>query len=193
MSAPAGFAIQQPGGGLQIRREQKWGLSRPNLKHTKEDDMTEQTGYTPRGLYFEEFEVGYEVVSAARTITETDIVSFAALTGDWNQIHVNAEYAKGTIFGQRVAHGLLGLSIAAGLGAQLGFLEETVLAFRGLEWKFSAPIFIGDTIHLKAKVREKKELKKLGGGSVIFEMRLLNQEAKIVQKGRWEVLMKSKS
>jgi len=155
--------------------------------------MREQTGYTPRGMYFEEFEVGYEIVSAARTITETDIVNFAALTGDWTQIHVNAEYAKGTIFGQRVAHGLMGLSIAAGLGAQLGFIEETVLAFRGLEWKFSAPIFIGDTIHLKAKVREKKELKKLGGGSVTFEMRLFNQEGKTVQKGKWEVLMKSKS
>jgi acyl dehydratase len=143
-------------------------------------------------MYFEEFEVGYEIISAARTITETDIVSFAALTGDWTQIHINAEYAKGTIFGQRVAHGLLGLSIASGLGAQSGFIEETVLAFRSLEWKFSAPIFIGDTIQLKIKVREKKELKKLGGGSITFEMRLLNQEGKIVQKGRWEVLMKSK-
>jgi 3-hydroxybutyryl-CoA dehydratase len=155
--------------------------------------MTEQTGYTPRGLYFEEFEVGYEIVSAARTITEADIVNFAALTGDWTQIHVNEEYAKGTIFGQRVAHGLMGLSYAAGLGARLGFIEETVLLFRGLEWKFSAPIFIGDTIHLRVKVREKKELKKLGGGSVIFDVRLLNQEGKIVQKGTWEVLMKSKS
>ena len=155
--------------------------------------MTEQTGYTPRGMYFEEFEVGYEIISAGGTITETDIVSFAALTGDWTQIHVNAEYAKGTIFGQRVAHGLLGLSIAAGLGAQLGFIEETVLAFRSLEWKFSAPIFIGDTIHLRATVKETKELKKLGGGSIVFEMRLLNQEGKIVQKGKWEVLMKSKS
>jgi len=155
--------------------------------------MTEQTGYTPRGLYFEEFEVGYEIVSAGRTITEADIVSFAALTGDWTQIHVNAEYAKETMFGQRVAHGLLGLSIAAGLGAQLGFIEETVLAFRSLEWKFSAPIFIGDTIHLKATVKETKELKKLGGGSIVFEMRVLNQEGKIVQKGTWSVLMKSKS
>jgi 3-hydroxybutyryl-CoA dehydratase len=155
--------------------------------------MTEQTGYTPRGMYFEEFEVGYEIVSAGRTITEADIVNFAALTGDWTQIHVNAEYAKGTMFGQRVAHGLMGLSIAAGLGAQLGFIEETVLAFRSLEWKFSAPIFIGDTIHLKATVKETKELKKLGGGSIVFEMRLLNQEGKIVQKGTWSVLMKSKS
>jgi len=155
--------------------------------------MTEQTGYTPRGMYFEEFEVGYEIVSAGRTITEADIVNFAALTGDWTQIHVNADYAKGTMFGQRVAHGLLGLSYAAGLGAQLGFIEETVLAFRSLEWKFSAPIFIGDTIHLRAKVKETKELKKLGGGSIVFEMRLLNQEGKIVQKGTWSVLMKSKS
>jgi len=75
----------------------------------------------------------------------------------------------------------------------LGFIEETVLAFRSLEWKFSAPVFIGDTIHLKVKVKEKKELKKLGGGSIVFEMRLFNQEGKIVQKGKWEVLMKSRS
>jgi 3-hydroxybutyryl-CoA dehydratase len=155
--------------------------------------MSEQAVYTPRGMYFEEFEVGYEIVSAGRTISETDIVNFAALTGDWTQIHVNAEYAKGTMFGQRVTHGLMGLSYAAGLGAQLGFIEETVLAFRSLEWKFSAPIFIGDTIHLRAKVKEKKELKKLGGGSIVFEMRLLNQEGKIVQKGTWSVLMKSKA
>ena len=154
--------------------------------------MTEQTGYTPRGMYFEEFEVGYEIVSAGRTITEADIVNFAALTGDWTQIHVNADYAKGTMFGQRVAHGLMGLSYAAGMGAQLGFIEETVLAFRSLEWKFSAPIFIGDTIHLRATVKETKELKKLGGGSIVFEMRLFNQEGKIVQKGTWSVLMKSK-
>jgi len=154
--------------------------------------MTEQAVYPPRGMYFEEFEVGYEVVSAARTITEADIVNFAALTSDWTQIHVNAEYAKGTTFGQRVAHGLMGLSYAAGLAARLGFIEETVLAFRGLEWKFSAPIFIGDTIHLRAKVKEKKELKKLGGGNVIFDVHLVNQEGKIVQKGTWEVLMKSK-
>ena len=147
----------------------------------------------PRGRYWEEFRAGEVFESAASTITETDIVNFAALTSDWTQIHVNAEYAKGTIFGQRVAHGLMGLSYAAGLGAQLGFIEETVLAFRGLEWKFSAPIFIGDTIYLKGKVKEKKELKKLGGGSVVFDMRLLNQEGKIVQKGTWEVLMKSKA
>jgi len=86
----------------------------------------------------------------------------------------------------------MGLSYAAGLGAQLGFIEETVLLFRSLEWKFSAPIFIGDTIHLRAKVKAKKELKKLGGGNVVFDVRLVNQEGKNVQKGTWEVLMKSK-
>ena len=99
-----------------------------------------------RGLYFEEFNVGDTVTSAGRTITEGDIVNFAALSGDWNAIHVDAEYAKNGMFGERIAHGLLGLSIASGLAVQLGFIENTVLAFRGVNWTFSGPIKIGDTI-----------------------------------------------
>lgn len=105
-----------------------------------------------RGMWFEEFEVGEQIISPGRTITESDIVSFAGLSGDYNQIHTNAELAGKTPFGQRVAHGLLGLSIASGLAMRTGVLEGTVIAFREINnWKFTNPIFIGDTIHAELK------------------------------------------
>lgn len=145
-----------------------------------------------RGMYFEEFEIGSEVFSPGRTISEADIVNFAGLSGDYNQLHTDAEFAKGTPFGKRIAHGLLVLSIASGLAARLGFIEGTALAFRELSWKFSQPVFIGDTVYFKARCKELKPMPRLGGGLVIFDVWMLNQDEKIVQKGEWQVLMASK-
>ncbi|GAB4560434.1 MAG: MaoC/PaaZ C-terminal domain-containing protein [Anaerolineae bacterium] len=146
-----------------------------------------------RGLYFEEFNIGDEVVSPGRTITEADIVAFAALTGDWNQIHTDAEYARQTPFGERIAHGLLGLSVASGLAVRLGFMEDTVIAFMKIEdWQFRQAIRIGDTIRLRATVEEKRPMRRLGGGYVTFRVALLNQKDEVVQRGAWTVLMKFK-
>ena len=149
--------------------------------------------FTPRGRYFEEFEVGDVVVSAGRTITETDIVNFAGVAGDYTQIHTNAEFARQGMFGQRVAHGLLALAMASGLLAQLGFVQGTVLAFRDLTWKFSLPIFIGDTIHTTATVAELKAMQRLGGGAVTFDVQVINQKDKVVQRGKWVLLIASQS
>jgi 3-hydroxybutyryl-CoA dehydratase len=143
------------------------------------------------GLFFEEFEIGDQVESVGRTITETDIVNFAALSGDWNLIHSDAEYSKSQLFGQRVAHGLLVLSIASGLAVRLGFMEETVMAFRGLEWRFTKPVFIGDTVHLRVTVQAKKEMARLGGGLVTFEMAVVNQQGEVCQRGTWDLLCKA--
>ena len=145
----------------------------------------------PRGHYFEEFEIGDTVESASRTITETDIVLFAGLSGDYNQLHTDAEFAKGTLFGERIAHGLLGLSVASGLAQRLGFIEGTAQAFRELSWKFRSPILIGDTIRARFKVREKKEVARLGGGMIMFDAAVLNQRDEVVQKGIWKVLIAS--
>jgi acyl dehydratase len=145
----------------------------------------------PQGRYFEEFEVGDQVETAARTITETDVVLFAGLSGDYNQLHTDAEFAKGTIFGERVAHGLLGLAVASGLTGRLGFIEGTAQAFTGLEWKFRGPIKIGDTIRVQAQVRKKKAMSSLGGGFIIFDVAILNQRDETVQKGAWTVLIQS--
>ena len=152
-----------------------------------------ERGIAPaRGLYFEEFEIGDEVVSSGRTITEADVVAFAALSGDWNPMHTDAEYAKTGMFGQRVAHGLLVLSIASGLAVRLGFMEETVLAFRELTWKFSRPVMIGDTVRLRVVVRQRKAMRRLGGGAVVFDVSVLNQRDEVVQRGQWSVLVKSR-
>ena len=154
--------------------------------------MPDRPTYEPRGRYFEQFCLGDVIVSAGRTITETDIVNFAALSGDYNQIHTDAEFAKTTLFGQRVAHGLLVLSVASGLADRLGFIQGTVLAFRSLTWKFSAPVFIGDTVHLQAEVTGLKALPRLGGGSVVLRVKVLNQREEVVARGDWKVLMASK-
>jgi acyl dehydratase len=145
-----------------------------------------------RGLYFEEFAVGQEVESPARTVTEADIVLFAGLSGDYNQLHTDAEFAKGTSFGQRVAHGLLGLAMASGLAARAGFIEGTAQAFLGLEWKFKAPVFIGDTIHLHARTVRTRAMSSMGGGMVVFAVTVRNQRGETVQQGEWTLLVKGR-
>ncbi len=148
---------------------------------------------TPRGMYFEEFQPGQKIFSAGRTVSESDIVAFAGLSGDFNQIHTDAEFSKKTPFGQRVAHGLLGLSIASGLAVQTGVLEGTILAFREItEWKFIQPIMIGDTIHVALDVLETKALRRIGGGSVVIALDVINQNSQTVMKGTWAVLVVSR-
>ncbi len=147
--------------------------------------------YQARGLYFEDCTPGLKVTSAGRTISESDIMQFAGLSGDWNAIHVDAEYAKQSMFGERVAHGLLGLSIASGLAMQLGFLDRTVEAFTSLDWKFRGPIKIGDTIHMTAEVTKTKAMGDKGG-FVFFNVVVKNQRGETVQRGEWAVVVKSK-
>jgi 3-hydroxybutyryl-CoA dehydratase len=146
-----------------------------------------------RGLYFEEFEVEQKVISAGRTMAESDIVGFAGLSGDYNQIHTDAEFSKNTPFGQRVAHGLLCLSIASGLAMRTGVLEGTVIAFREIQsWKFIKPVFIGDTIHVEMVILEKKALPRIGGGSIAINIEVKNQTGAVTMKGVWTVLVANK-
>ena len=148
--------------------------------------------YRSRGLYFREFEIGQEMESPARTVTETDVMLFAGLSGDYNQLHTDVEFAKGTPYGQRIAHGLLGLSVASGLAARAGFIEGTAQAFLGLTWKFKNPIFIGDTIRLRAKVKKLRPMPSMGGGMVVFSVTVLNQRDEKVQQGEWNLLVKGR-
>jgi acyl dehydratase len=153
---------------------------------TEKRDLTAQ-----KGLYFEEYEVGQSITSQGRTVTEADVVAFAALSGDWNPMHTDAEFAAEHPFGQRVAHGMLVLSIASGLAVRLGFLEETVLAFREIgEWKFSLPVYFGDTVRVRATVNQTKPMPRLGGGLVTLKVQILNQDDKVVQRGTWGVLVR---
>lgn len=149
--------------------------------------------YQPRGKYFEEFQSGECIVTSGRTITETDIVNFAGLSGDFNQIHTDAAFSANTPYKQRIAHGLLVTSIVSGLGVQTGFMEGTVIAFREIsEWKFIKPVFIGDTVHATLTVRETKEVRRIGGGMVTIDVEVQNQTQDVVMKGVWVVLIVSR-
>jgi acyl dehydratase len=160
----------------------------------EEQLMTEKRDLTaPKGLYFDEYQVGQSITSQGRTVTEADVVAFAALSGDWNPMHTDAEFASEHPFGQRVAHGLLVLSIASGLAVRLGFLEETALAFREIgDWKFGLPVYFGDTVRVQATVTETKEMPRLGGGLVTLKVQILNQNDKVVQRGTWGVLVRGR-
>lgn len=154
--------------------------------------MTPNTS-EPRGLWFEEFEIGQKTTSPGRTVTETDIVNFAGLAGDYNQIHVDAEFCKTQPFEQRVAHGLLVQSIASGLSNQTGLIDRTVIAFREIDkWKFSKPVFIGDTIHVVMEIKATKPMPKLNGGMVVIKVSIVNQSDEVVQRGDWVVLIHNK-
>ncbi len=147
----------------------------------------------PHGLYHDDIDEGLMLITRGRTITEADIVAFAGLTGDYNPMHTDAEYMKHTAFGQRIAHGMLSVSYAVGQAYQLGFMERTVLAFRGLEMKFSLPVYIGDTLHVEILVKTKaKASPRLGGGLITLGVKIINQDSKTVQSGEWLVLMASK-
>ncbi len=149
--------------------------------------------YKPRGLYFEDFEVGQRFYSIGRTITEGDIVTFAGLSGDYNQIHTDAQFAEKTPYQQRIAHGLLVTSIASGLVMQSGLIEGTTLAFREIKnWKFAKPTYIGDTVHVEVEVQNTKALRRLGGGAVDMALSVKNQNDDVVMKGLWTVLIVSR-
>lgn len=135
--------------------------------------------------YFEDYQLGEVWKSKGRTITEADIVMFSALSGDWFPLHTNIEYAKETQYKQRIAHGMLVLSITTGL---VHFEPGVVVAFYGMEKvRFTNPTFIGDTIHIEGKVIDLKskgsnqgivtvlqEVKKQTDETVVvFEMKLL--------------------
>ena len=141
--------------------------------------------------YFDEIQLGEEYESPGRTVTETDIVIFAGLSGDYNVLHTDAEFMKRSIFGERIAHGLLGLAIQAGLFTRATQAYAT-LAFVGLRWKFKGPIRIGDTIRLKAKVLAKKETEKPDRGLVTVQRTVVNQRDEVVQEGETDLIVERK-
>ena len=138
--------------------------------------------YTDYHLYFEDVEVGQEWESAGRTVTEADIVNFAGLSGDFNPIHMDHEFARATPFRQPIAHGLLVFAMASGLG--LHSPPMRTLAILGLkEWHFTGPVFIGDTIRLRAKALAKEERARGRRGVITWQRRIVNQDGKPVQEG----------
>ncbi len=142
-------------------------------------------------LSFNDLAVGDEWESPRRTVTETDVVVFAGLTGDFNPLHVDHSAASNGPFGRPVAHGLLGLAIAIGLISQAPCIDT--LAFLGiLEWKFHRPIAFGDTIHAVSTVEALDTQAKGRRGIVTWHRRILNQEGQLVQDGRTQSLVRAR-
>jgi acyl dehydratase len=132
------------------------------------------------GLYFEDFTPGDDKTTRGRTMTEADVVAFAGLTGDFMELHTNEEYARTTRFGRRIVHGALIFSVSIGLVTRMNLLNETLLAFAGVDkLRFVSPVFIGDTIHVVKRVVERKDMG-AGQGTVTFESRVLNQRGELV-------------
>ena len=139
--------------------------------------------------YFEEIRVGSEYLSPGRTVTEADIVAFAGLSGDYNVLHTDAEFMRTSIFGERIAHGLLGLAIQSGLGTRALARPFATIAFLGIRWRFKGPIKIGDTIKVRLKVTGKKETSKPDRGVVTVQRAVLNQRGEVVQEGDTDLMI----
>lgn len=149
-------------------------------------------------MYFEDMQIGDKAVSVGRTITEADIVNFAGISGDYNTLHTDAEFAKGSIAGQRIAHGMLPYVIASGLFTRTSYnlaIMESLTAFTEIRsWKFKKPVLIGDTIHVLVELIEKEDSRpESKNGKVVFRRTVINQKDEVVQEGEWVMLYKKRS
>jgi acyl dehydratase len=142
------------------------------------------------GLYFEEFSDDLRVVTRGRTVGEGDITLFSGLSGDFNPLHVDAEYCAGTPFGERIAHGPLTLSMAIGLLSQQNLVDGTTMALLDLHWSFAGPVRIGDTVHAVVSLVDKKPSQKPDRGVLTLRVDVLNQRGEQVQTGHLKLLMK---
>lgn len=138
--------------------------------------------------FFDDFVVGEEWTTPRRTITETDIVMFAALTGDHNPVHTDEEFARATPFGARILHGPAVFAIATGLEFRLGIKEGTAIAFLGMTWDLKAPVLAGDTIHIYQRVESVRKTSNPGRGIVNFWLEVRNQKGQVCQEGIWKVM-----
>jgi acyl dehydratase len=143
--------------------------------------------------FLEDLSAGDTFVSAARTITESDVVAFAGLSGDFNPIHTDVQFAAETPYGQRVVYGLLGLSILTGLLDRTGLFSGSAIAMLGIrDWTFSAPLFIGDTVKFRLTIVDVRETSSGECGVVQRYFELLNQVDTVVQHGHIDLMVRAR-
>lgn len=150
--------------------------------------MTMTTEVSPEAIsalryYWEDMTPGLQFETASRTVTEADVVSFAALSADYNRVHVDAEYAAGTSWGKRIAHGMLVASIVSGLNTRTvvnQLLEPSLIGMLEVNYRFPKPTLIGDTIKARIEVVERRETSNPGRGIVEFRRVALNQKDEAV-------------
>jgi acyl dehydratase len=138
--------------------------------------------FTAQHLFFDDVEVGQQWESLGRTVTETDIVNFAGLSGDFNPVHIDHEFARTTPFRRPIAHGLLVQSLGSGLGL-FSPPMRTLAVMTIREWHFKEPVFAGDTLRVISKVLDKESRARGRRGIITWQRQILNQERKVVQEG----------
>lgn len=146
--------------------------------------------------WFDDLEVGFAERSPSRTLTDADIAAFADLSGDFNRLHTDPEYAAGTEFGRPIAHGLLVTAIGSGLFTRTELsrsLEESIVAMLGIECRFKAPVMAGDTLQLDAQVRELRPTRDGQRGIAVIVRELLNQRGECVQTATTPMLLARRS
>jgi len=146
-----------------------------------------------QGLYLEEFEIGKEYISQGRTITDADVVNFAGVSGDFNPLHTDEEFCKKGVFGKRIAHGALGFAISTGLSNQMGLFFGTTIAFIECTVKYTAPLIIGDTVHIIIVPTAINVSSKPGRGILKQDLKLINQDGSVIMESSQVLLMKTKS
>lgn len=143
-------------------------------------------------LFYEDLRVGQVFESVGRTVTDHDVMTFAGISGDFNQLHTDDEFAKKSPFGTRIAHGVLVLGIATGLTQRMGIFDGSALALLGLQWEFKGPVKINDTIHLRMTIGSMRESKKGDRGIVVRDYEIINQRDEVVQTGKISVMIRKK-
>jgi 3-hydroxybutyryl-CoA dehydratase len=148
--------------------------------------------FSSHSLYYDDVEIGQEWESSGRTVTEADVVNFAGVSGDFNPIHMDHEFAKTTPFRRPIAHGLLVFAIGSGLGVNCPPMR-TIAFLQVREWNFKEPLFIGDTVKLRSRVLEKTLRGRGRRGEIVWYRGVYNQEGKSVQEGILVTLVEGRS
>jgi acyl dehydratase len=140
---------------------------------------------------FDELTVGDSFESGSRTVTQAEVTLFAGISGDFNPIHMDHVHASEGPFRQPIAHGLLVLSVASGLGIQAP--KTDTLAFLGIDhWEFLKPVYFGDTIHVRNTVTALEPRSRGRRGVVTWTKEVLNQKGQVVQKGTTRTMISAK-
>ena len=146
--------------------------------------------------YWEDYEPGLVITTNARTVTETDVLVWSGLVGDFNPAHVDIEHAKTTPFGQRIAHGNIAFNLSVGLTVQSAHSAYRPPGFAGLAgWervRFTAPVFIGDTIRAERTLAECTE-KDDEIGVLAYDVKVINQRDEVVMLGTERLLVRRRA
>ncbi|MBE3559816.1 MAG: MaoC family dehydratase N-terminal domain-containing protein [Ktedonobacteraceae bacterium] len=142
-------------------------------------------------VFYEDLLVGQTFSSPGRTVTETDLMQFAMLSGDWNPIHTDREFAARTLYGKPVVHGVFGIALLTGLIDRTGLFNGSAIAMLGIrDWQFKAPIFVGDTLHFVMEIVSKRLSSKGDRGIIDRHFQLINQREEVVQEGNIALMIR---